>query len=1163
MAFVFGSHTVGPNGPQVTDLMVSSSASGASIDIAYGTNAMGANIIWSPGLVENSVTVTTSSKGGPTTTSTQFLYTVSFAAAFCEGPGTILKIWGDAQVLFDGSAAFSNYQGIFDPNTLYQTGQVVKYNNGHTTLFYVCTRTSTTLPFPNPSNGSYWGPYTGAPITLSGGQQYPAPVMYSGTDTQMPDPTIQAVLGVNGTSAFRGLVYAVWNDLAITNFGNRIPSIRGLVQSGTPMAGMQVDLQSCAAFSGGHTVYTGTALPGVTDGAWVGLTFTVKGFSNAANNGVFLCSASTGAVPGGTTCTLTLVNVAGVLETATATATNAGVGTIGVDAIVGDICKRCGVDPTMLDVSDLAAVTTTAADVYQSDGSGIPALTLLSGGIVTFYQGSGCGAPFGFTYPGADGNNPLPSPKTSYPMAANETIIFNPYPAAELDGYTSFLPGWTSLTSYALIPMAIVGVVSGGSGPATWDGTSVVPFVPGNVGSFSQANWNMVVSAKISVAVAGEYTFRVSCKDGVFIGMGGGAVRVSGPMINNAKFKQTKTALNGYPIMFSNNVSNPDGFNHDGEGNIEGVSLSTFVVSFPTAGAYGIECCYACHDDARTFCLNWMMDGEQSPLLPIGGTAGADPITETFGYIITDQKDGLSVIQELENAFFFDSAESDFTLKFVRRGVHASVLTIAEDDLGLSDDGAKLSESIIQEQDAPQTVNITYLDPSNDYQQGLQTKQRSSRIVTTKNQTTIDFSLVLSQTMARQIAEKTLYSTWMERTPYDFNLWKAFYALLDPTDTINFVFEGLSFQERLKAVSIGGNMALKLAGVNQLAAAYASAVPGASSQGYVVTVNSDGGVTVAFLFDIPYLQDADASLDRLATGFYWVLVGEDPDWSAGVLLQSPTGANYGTLGTETFKAAFGYATTKLPDAPIFSAWDTTSTLNIVMVRGALSGVTDADVFAGANAMLVGNELIQFVNCVQEEDGSYTISRMLRGRRNTEPFATGHTVPSGTPLRGDMALIIGPSLQRSTFPDSFISKTEDYKAVTDGGDPTLVTPTTFTSTGNDLKPAAPVHVTGARDISNNLTVTFFRRTRYGGQGLVGPTPLCEDVEAYSLDVFDGLTVVRTIPWTFGTYDGSGNPTIAYSAADQTSDFGSPQASIAVVVYQLSVQVGRGFPANATV
>ena len=87
-------------------------------------------------------------------------------------------------------------------------------------------------------------------------------------------------------------------------------------------------LTSVANASGGNTVYTGTITGGtpVASGAanaYVGVAFTISGFTNGvANNGLFWCTASTAT-------TLTLNNTAGVAETHAATAaatTSAGDG---------------------------------------------------------------------------------------------------------------------------------------------------------------------------------------------------------------------------------------------------------------------------------------------------------------------------------------------------------------------------------------------------------------------------------------------------------------------------------------------------------------------------------------------------------------------------------------------------------------------------------------------------------------------------------------------------------------------------------------------------------------------------------------------------------------------------------------------------------------------
>jgi hypothetical protein len=102
----------------------------------------------------------------------------------------------------------------------------------------------------------------------------------------------------------------------------------------------------------------------------------------------------------------------------------------------------------------------------------------------------------------------------------------------------------------------------------------------------------------------------------------------------------------------------------------------------------------------------------------------------------------------------------------------------------------------------------------------------------------------------------------------------------------------------------------------------------------------------------------------------------------------------------------------------------------------------------------------------------------------------------------------------------------------------------------------VHVTGVRGGSGNLTISWIRRSRVDAEWRDGVgIPLGEESEVYEVDILDGSTVVRTTPAT--------SPTASYSAADQTTDFGSVQSSIDVKIYQLSAVVGRGYAAEATV
>ena len=71
------------------------------------------------------------------------------------------------------------------------------------------------------------------------------------------------------------------------------------------------------------------------------------------------------------------------------------------------------------------------------------------------------------------------------------------------------------------------------------------------------------------------------------------------------------------------------------------------------------------------------------------------------------------------------------------------------------------------------------------------------------------------------------------------------------------------------------------------------------------------------------------------------------------------------------------------------------------------------------------------------------------------------------------------------------------------------------------------------------------------------PLDEAAEAYEFDILDGPDgdVVRTLA-------GLTSPAAAYTAAEQTADFGSPQPVVHVRFFQLSAVIGRGFPAHAS-
>jgi hypothetical protein len=116
-----------------------------------------------------------------------------------------------------------------------------------------------------------------------------------------------------GLSLFSSAVYPT-APLSAYSFHLADGTIRVIVDCGTTG---QLSVTSVNAASGNTTVYNGSFGSGANSNGFAGLTFVISGFTNAQNNGQYVCTASTST-------TLTLANNQGIAETASATAISAG-----------------------------------------------------------------------------------------------------------------------------------------------------------------------------------------------------------------------------------------------------------------------------------------------------------------------------------------------------------------------------------------------------------------------------------------------------------------------------------------------------------------------------------------------------------------------------------------------------------------------------------------------------------------------------------------------------------------------------------------------------------------------------------------------------------------------------------------------------------------------
>jgi hypothetical protein len=158
-------------GPRLSDLTIQSSGYGAAIPLIYGAdNRLAGNVIWSSGLIETAKKTKQGGKGGPSVQTTEYTYRTSIAVLLGAGIlSRCKKVWANNKVIYDVDG---------DPDT----------------------------------------------------GLYSALRFYPGTQTQLPDPTIESFLGVGEAPAYRGSCYVVIADFQLADYGNRLPNLEFLVE---------------------------------------------------------------------------------------------------------------------------------------------------------------------------------------------------------------------------------------------------------------------------------------------------------------------------------------------------------------------------------------------------------------------------------------------------------------------------------------------------------------------------------------------------------------------------------------------------------------------------------------------------------------------------------------------------------------------------------------------------------------------------------------------------------------------------------------------------------------------------------------------------------------------------------------------------------------------
>ena len=507
------------------------------------------------------------------------------------------------------------------------------------------------------------------------------------------------------------------------------------------------------------------------------------------------------------------------------------------------------------------------------------------------------------------------------------------------------------------------------------------------------------------------------------------------------------------------------------------------------------------------------------------------------------------VLDMLASAYFFEAVASD-KIYFRPRG-GAPVKTLSYQDLGMYNAGQDMPGPLVltdgNELELPAQIALTYHNIDGDYQTDT---QYTDRLLSSMQSTsTLSLPLGLTASEAKAMADAMLIDSVVSLLTTTLHLGLA-HSELEPTDVVIATGDdGSTYRLRLvKREDTGGVSAFEAVLDDASVLTQAGITDGATASQSVVLPVAD---TVWLLLDIGPLRDDDD-----APGYYAAVSGGGSSaWRAAGVYDSPDDTTYDLRLSLSSQAVIGEATTALAVWQGGNVWDDVSTVT-VEVDGQLASATAAEVIArrSTNAALLGNELLQFRTATLVSPGVYTLSGLLRGRRGTESAMAGHAI-------GDRFVLLGTAGVRfMALQVAQLGVLRYVKAVTAGQLLSAVTAKTITPLGGTLKPLAPVLASADRSASDTV-LHWYRRTRLSTR-ITGPLPwsnrLGEAAEAYEVDVYaDGTytTLKRTLAAT--------DSQVTYPAADQTTDFGAPQSTLYIEIFQISATVGRGTGLRATV
>lgn len=471
------------------------------------------------------------------------------------------------------------------------------------------------------------------------------------------------------------------------------------------------------------------------------------------------------------------------------------------------------------------------------------------------------------------------------------------------------------------------------------------------------------------------------------------------------------------------------------------------------------------------------------------------------GYSTNGAQEPIRTLAPIISAFNLAVTQRDGVMTMFKRGTEETVTVPADHlstTLGGRQEPLRVTDPFTFE--LPTEINLQYIDPGLDYQRGSQRERLASQS-SAVNSVDMQVPFTLQAPQARLIAKRVLWLAHHERRNVRFNL-PPTYMNVKEGDVIVSTLPGTSIPIRIRALSLtsGANGLIEGKGVLEDAFGFEQNVTIDASE------RRPAGPYIPRPLEYQVFE-APALREDLVNKFGLYVAASrryaSDQFGGGALFRSST--QTGTFRQKidiTSETTMGYVEGVLPTF-MGNARFTDDEITVKLTGGASLSTTSFENWlldGSVNRAMIGQELIGFLEVTSLGDDRYTLSKICRGLRLTDPSTLIHYAGEPFVLVGN-----GESIAFYEEGNGSINRRRWYKVVAVEDDPDNILPKPVDLTGVGQQVPEPVidEVISRRfdDAgTEKIDLFWYRRSRTPFTQIISPAPE-DDGSAYQPMIFN--------------------------------------------------------------